>query len=464
MDPQLGSPFGKLPMEMVLRTSAFLTTPELGALRLTCQKLEKDLFSSFTREFFYKKQFMLTPESLDALVGISQHKTLSPCLRHLVIGLDRYGNHDFWAHRTFLSSTQAIAYRNWIAGQSHLLATGLAATKLAEAFRNLRNLETVDIRDFSSRSRHRDGPQACWTSYGARTIARETGITLSMAHQVRNDDFASQVFTLVLGALAITNARPRNIEVLLRDKTWGLADFAFYLSPSLADSMTGVLSGLKKLHLDIDLKTGTSVILPSGPGGPSLPLDTSAMLLKRFLCSVPNLTWLRLNFQTTSYTDAKSFLRWLALAVSDSRSPIFPSLENLDIGSVEITAETLLAIITKFSAVRGFGFRRVTLHDTKGPSERVNLWAKLFECLAARATLQRLLVGRLSQQKSDGRPCYVVFSNDASPGKPDFERNSARGKEAAPDFLKKLIADSLVLWPEPPDDVDASPDDDTDDE
>jgi hypothetical protein len=71
----------RLPPELMLRISTHLTTQELACFRLTCKQVETNLFESFAREFFTKRQFMLEEVSLRALVGISNHKTLAPYLK-----------------------------------------------------------------------------------------------------------------------------------------------------------------------------------------------------------------------------------------------------------------------------------------------------------------------------------------------------------------------------------------------
>lgn len=73
-------PMLRLPPELMLRVSSFLNTTELGHYRLSCKTVETNLFDSFAREFFTKRQFMIEQVSLEALVGIANHKTLSPYL------------------------------------------------------------------------------------------------------------------------------------------------------------------------------------------------------------------------------------------------------------------------------------------------------------------------------------------------------------------------------------------------
>jgi hypothetical protein len=68
-------------LELMLHISSHLTTHELACFRLTCKQVETNLFESFAYEFFTKHQLMLEEVSIQALVGISNHKTLAPYLR-----------------------------------------------------------------------------------------------------------------------------------------------------------------------------------------------------------------------------------------------------------------------------------------------------------------------------------------------------------------------------------------------
>jgi hypothetical protein len=71
----------RLPPELMLRISSHLTTHELACFRLTCKTIERNLFDDFARYYFSKRSFMLEEISLEALVGISNHKTLAPYLK-----------------------------------------------------------------------------------------------------------------------------------------------------------------------------------------------------------------------------------------------------------------------------------------------------------------------------------------------------------------------------------------------
>ena len=55
-------PLLRLPQELLLRISAPLTTPDLGAFRRTCKHVEAYLFDSFAFEFFRKRSALPTLE------------------------------------------------------------------------------------------------------------------------------------------------------------------------------------------------------------------------------------------------------------------------------------------------------------------------------------------------------------------------------------------------------------------
>lgn len=80
----------RLPPELMLRISLYSTTLELGNFRLSCKQVETNLFESFAREFFTKRQFMIERVSLEALVGIANHKTLAPYLTGNSLSMTRF--------------------------------------------------------------------------------------------------------------------------------------------------------------------------------------------------------------------------------------------------------------------------------------------------------------------------------------------------------------------------------------
>jgi len=141
-----------LPPELLLRISSLLTTPELGRFRQSCKQIEKALFKDFAREFFTKRQFMLEHVSLEALVGIANHPTLSTFLSEVIFGLQQL------PHDPHFRSEESRRYREaGYMGRDLLLQTGLAHSMLVDAFSKLPNLKTVGLRDYDGAGRVRDG-------------------------------------------------------------------------------------------------------------------------------------------------------------------------------------------------------------------------------------------------------------------------------------------------------------------
>lgn len=156
-----------LPLEVLLTVASHLTTSEYGHLRLTCKHLETSLFSAFSREFFYKRQFMLTEFSLQALVDISCSR-LAPSMTHVIISLDRPAStalHLVLPNGHGHDPAKANNLRREYIDHLSLINGSHDVDMMAEAFGNLPNLDTVSLRDFNSRSRYRDGGD--WKSYGA---------------------------------------------------------------------------------------------------------------------------------------------------------------------------------------------------------------------------------------------------------------------------------------------------------
>jgi hypothetical protein len=158
-----------LPLEVLLQITSNLTTPEYGKLRSTCTHIEATLFSSFSREFFSKRQFMLTEFSLQALVDISKTR-LSSSLRHVIFGLEQPSLTSFPSAGQVAANPQSNMHvqKNRLLQEyvdyMTLINTGRDVEMITEAFSNLANLETVGMRDFNSRSRNRDYPNIEWRS------------------------------------------------------------------------------------------------------------------------------------------------------------------------------------------------------------------------------------------------------------------------------------------------------------
>lgn len=115
---------------------------------------------------------MFTEFSLQALVDISTCR-LSSSLKHVIFGLERPLMRQYHAllppgadsdSDTSGAHNQANRFRQECVDHMDLLYTNQDVEMLAEAFSALSNLETIGIRDWSSRSRNRDYPRNYWNS------------------------------------------------------------------------------------------------------------------------------------------------------------------------------------------------------------------------------------------------------------------------------------------------------------
>lgn len=398
-------PLADIPVEVLLRITSFLPTTDLGNVRLTCRALEQSLFHFFSHEFFRKKQFMVFTDSLQALIDISKHPALSRVLKHVIIATDCLSQTTISRMQAKGSNGQvddtAFFNQAYLAqtDQVHLVESGGLKDMLAEAFRNLPNLDTVDIRDFGSSTRNRDGDGARWNSYGFKTLAcriSPMGDALSLSNGQSHPTFPDKIFSAMVAALAAADAHPSQIHINIRSKPyrqpWDLSDKAFYIPPRLETPLEPILAGLTTLHLALAANTAVYTRDPQNP---------SPIMLHRFLSLTPNLTWLRLNMTPQPPVVQGAVPPWEAVfkwiidestqAQTHASSPYqtqpvrFPKLEQLDIGHVVMVERTLLRLVIKLaSSLKTLSLRRVALMKPQDTDpDKASGWAHLIEQIGA---------------------------------------------------------------------------------
>ncbi|CZT14706.1 uncharacterized protein RCC_00675 [Ramularia collo-cygni] len=321
-----------LPAELVIGIASYLTTEELGPLRRSCKQLERHMFETFAKEFFTKRQFMIQRTSLQALVDISNHPTLSERLQEVIISTDVFECDEI--------------PREW------LLRTGQARDMLAEAFSKLKNLRIVGLRDFNSKGRVREGgPEALWRSYG---WSKEPATTLL---GMDSDTSPGSLFSLILCALGIASSYPPDVQVILR-KHNTLVPHAFIVNATNAP----VISKLKTLFLALHADNTTISRNPSCED-----------LLRRFLHTATDVEVLRLNFDSR-WSAASRLLTWLGtmpsatdLKLDDPKLLDIPPaplshLTSLEIGMASVSAPSLTRALSR-SNLKSFSLWRVTISD-----------------------------------------------------------------------------------------------------
>lgn len=437
-----------IPLELLVAISAFLPTEDLGALRLVCKQTEKSLYEWFSQEFFSKKQFMLTHKSLQAMVDISKHAAFSKKLTHVIIATNIYEEIPL----RFRDEEAAARYIQGHEDQKALLDTGLDREMLIDAFSRLDNLQTVGIRDFDANNRVRDGKS--WSSWGATTVYRETGVRLAFAERGSystdvSTRFVSRIFSSILYALGKAHRQPPKIEVLLR--MHGLLDTAFILPEFLVPTVEPVLRNMTTLLLSVSLATRLVHTHSNGTSADS----HGDRLLQHFLGKTPNLTHLRLNFEKHLVANNEHFLDWLGKPASATAAnstflnpaPItLPSLKTLELGQLHVHASILVTLITKFApTLEAISLWRINLRSNSvvwvPTAKETNLWKDLFNKLSniLQLNLTHLKVGMLQQDHH-----YVNFRENENG--PPLKQKEHTGKGIVK-FWAELVEQVFVQHP-----------------
>jgi hypothetical protein len=173
--------FEDIPAELLVNITSYLSTPDYGNVRRTCSMVEKKLFDSFGKEFFKRKQFMLTRLSLQALIDISNHESLRLYLTKVIIGtnlIPHPGKPSHSLYRSHVSNAPLNGQtRSWqreqYLDQRYLIDHGLDTTMLEEALNNLPFCHEIEIRDVWSPDRGRGNEK--WTSYGSTDFLNRSG-------------------------------------------------------------------------------------------------------------------------------------------------------------------------------------------------------------------------------------------------------------------------------------------------
>lgn len=460
-----------LPLEMLTMIASHLSTPDLGALRLSCRTIEQLLFDNFAKEFFSKKQFMLSYPSLQALVNISKHSGLCKYLRHVIISTETYCLTDL--HNLMPDTDFFRCYVRGYHEQCQLTTTGIDCDMLSEAFGNLYNLETLELRDYISQHRRpRDG-KAQWKSYGWRSIFEQTGLELSPAKTIVASQISpAGIFQKLVLSLGKSGRSVSTFQTLLRGDASPLPDSAFMIGNGILPTVGPVLRDIKTLLLTVK----------------SLDPEYAQGNLQHFLGHMKDLKHLRLNFHTSGRPDKnEDFFRWLAMkphpTIPSMPSPPHPSflhLSQLDLGYVNIGLNILLDVVQHFSpTLTKLSLWRVNALGPPGVSVQppydhsMDLWSAFFDGMAAISglNLRSLVLGDLARRDRPGHYSQARTKIDfkpvgASDGFGDLDSNrdepmdddetiiyQSRIELTGPDTmlqLKKLSERVHVQWPRPP--------------
>ncbi|KAH9887767.1 hypothetical protein F4778DRAFT_755990 [Xylariomycetidae sp. FL2044] len=467
-----------MPLEVVLNITDYLTTPDYGRLRATCKHLEMSLFKSFAKEFFTKRQFILTEFSLRALVDISRSR-FAEFVQYLIITLERPLTPSFHSfHPDDLAEPANARKSNRFIEEvnSHLelIDTGYDLELMTEALPNLTNLVTIGMRDFNSHGRFRDDGDNKWHSYGVPTFLEQTsspqdrprnaGILMSDINRGSGESYVCHVFLTILRALANTAAhvQPLRFEVILR--YCQVPDRVFHLPRHLEAKIAPVLERLEALYLDLETHRRQVMV-----AGKSRPESFAGYFLFGFLLKTSSLQHLRLNFKGYDSAEAAAFLAHLAKdppmqsATAGSNNilplpgglplplkcPDFPNLKQLDIGMVNVSESILIDVFNRYKAtLRSISLHRVNLAvPAERTREKINWWSRFCQRLSKLDfAFTTISFSDLGQVYRGGRVDKVYFSPDPmNPGNLNATKKSWRGMDTA-SALKDFGNEMSIRW------------------
>lgn len=397
----------QMPPELLLRISDHLTTKELGHFRSSCRHVESVLFDTFAKEFFSKRQFMLEDVSLQVLVAIAKHPTLSRWLSHVIIGAEAF-RHD-------PDYSDDVSKARYLAGhveRSTLVATGQACDMLTEAFSKLPHLQTVGLRDYAGGAqgsgRERDGPGSTWKSYGwSFGLSEDAEEHLQRYGRPRTTMWTAPdtMLPIIIHALAKANAQPESIEVFLRkDSELRASSFNVFNGPT-ATGVASVLKDMKTLMLSISIGSQSVFGVPPQEMTDDDPVS---LPLQHFLTHTPSLECLRLNFHMGSKF-AEHVLQWLGRPCQSSLSTHgrrhLPSialerLTSLDLGMMTVNGSTLVKLVAKFN-LHSLNLWKVAVKHESDTSIKESLWSRLLtglsDALGDNTSLHSVMIGFPSQ-------------------------------------------------------------------
>ncbi|KAK1757165.1 hypothetical protein QBC47DRAFT_444060 [Echria macrotheca] len=427
----------RLPNEILENIAFYLEPEDLVSLRLTCRKVNSALWYFFSKNYFTKRQFMVSKQSVDTLLDISHHAALCSKLRHLVLVPDVLSVYYPLDYRLsdlrptpqrMLSlvgepktkeQLKALvgAYRSFHTLMGYHREAVLSTPsnepehcrfryELAEAIRNLPQLETVDIRDFPANPHADSNRTKPLTSSGAKTLEKMTG----ERHVITTEpEFISHLFRMVMAACMDRPAHPdqqpiRHLDVHIRNRKSDFFPSTLGYPMSRPNECSFFMKSLRRLRLTITPR--------NSPG--------EKPCLAHFISLAPNLEWLRLNSQWRAGTDwgrsvFENTLNWIhhdqsqvdpqgiwfvdsehnPTVHSPGNAVVLPKLERLELGWAVLEWRVLADALTRLRpTLKAVSFRHIVLIELKrdepstnpvpgagDPADWVDPWSKLFESL-----------------------------------------------------------------------------------
>ena len=324
----------QLPVELVEIITSFLPPEDLFNLRLTCRELSTKTFYYFTQEHFTIKQFFPSRYGFEALLAISKSR-LRESLRTVVLG-----PHDLNA--IYFAGTvkdeeknkQTLrGYLRCINDNQYMTQIGLDAIILQEAFANLPNCCTLEIRDYS-RLTIRDGR---WggdvhplSSYGQSQF-NKVAAGWDLQRETTKFDEVTSLFAIALHAAA-TAKLPLESAIMDCGGCWGTNRLLLLPSPRWFDPSDCSLK--KLLHLRLYIARYSDLREPGWT-------DTVDRIVQFFILA-PNINRLGLNFGFRTW--AGSFLVRLADTFD------FGNITTLDLMWISADQDSIISAFARLSS------------------------------------------------------------------------------------------------------------------
>ncbi|CAJ2512070.1 Uu.00g076950.m01.CDS01 [Anthostomella pinea] len=496
--PDDAPPILRLPVELLLQTSSYLSVADLFSLRLTCRHVEASIFASFCQEFFAERRFMITFSSLQALVDISSLPRFSEYITHLTIGLDRFDTSealprfaDYWDPVTHTARDAPLVKEGinehkleaFTVEQNFIVSSGKLQMMLTEALGNLENLQELSLRDSNARkTSSRPDSNTLLVSHGAAHVFRETGINFidHESHLHPHDhQFVDIVFSALLLALARSGTQLKALTVDISKHDVGLSSSAFSLPMFLLHDLQPTLFNLQHLDLSISFIQATLGSYSNRSAG---FLSWQQHQLFKFLEQTPNLVSLRIVSKERGFV-ADGIIVWLASLLereSDGHQPDkqisrpslphfehkFRALRELELINMAAPATTLSKVLSCLSqSLTKLSFSKLALTVTDSDDEldndaqKPNAWVLLLQDMYACLQLESFAVSALEHhtpscsrpQSTGGHPVAFLPSNFGVQGRLAsgmLNTWSHTGNVTTmKDFLQEMSIKTIVICP-----------------
>ncbi|PHH70649.1 hypothetical protein CDD82_6999 [Ophiocordyceps australis] len=418
-----------LPVETLHHIADYLESNSLGAFRSTCRALDATLFTRFATKAFSRKKLGLTWDEVVELVEFSKSRASR--------FLDRI---DFYTPNvSYLSDSGSETEEE----PGHRAQNNYYGEQLREAFSNLREIQTVVLRDHVSVNRSWTRPPVKQIlDSDSLTVFRKTGTRPKAKGSYGDSDFETgKYFSTLIESLSEAGTRVKHLEVcLVADSTLEARDFTIH--NRLKTSVVAFLENLERLHIVVDVEE----------------VDEFQSNLGQFLSYASNLKDLRINgyHNINGVADMNSLVYWLGRSSTNPPTGISPEfvdfsrLETLSLGKMTIFVEGIHDLICKYaSTLKTLEFWLVTIPDTDGTrnvdeqdSSEEQSWPGLCRKIAdiENLNLDRISIGKPLQYNTRSAPTGDVRV-EVGVGADFFEHTGTGLKE----FLRGLAEDMYCV-------------------